>query len=62
MGRMKIVPMQDEGTALPVYTTSSPQFAIANSPVKETSYEVVELTDSNKYQSVRMVWTDIKSD
>jgi len=57
-----MVPMQDQGTALPVYTTSLLQPVFANSPKIDSSYEVVELTDSNRYQITPMVWTDIKSD
>ena len=64
MERIIIVPLRDEGTALPIYATSSPQFTFANSPNGNcyTSYEVVKLTDSNRYQRSPMVYTDIKSD
>lgn len=62
MERIVTVPLQDEGTALPIYSSFSPQFVYANTPTHGASYEVVELTDNNRYQPNRMVWTDLKSD
>ncbi len=61
MGRLITVPMRDEGTALPIYATAFPQPVFASSPNNDSSYEVVELTDSNRYQTSRMVWTDINT-
>lgn len=62
MERIVVVPMQETGTALPIYSSSALQPVFAISPVVNSVYEVVELTDSNRYQIQSMVLTDIKSD